>query len=122
MNKMSDSEIIERGIEALETEGWVQGRYHAYFYDEIGSTPKIVGSCMVGSLARAQGSALNGCLVQGEVMARVISTVQEIARDLPPLYDGSFSCPDFNDTPGRTKEEVIDQMMITAKRLRDEGR
>lgn len=36
-------------------------------------------------------------------------------------YEKAEVLEDWNDTKGRTKEEVIDQMMATAKRLRNDG-
>lgn len=96
---MSAKQILIDAKTLLETQGWTQ---KAYARDKDGNTtPAIPGLgepvcfCSVGALLHAGGNA-----------DLALDIASDCLRDVLPGRD--FSIIDFNDTPGRTKQEVLD--------------
>jgi hypothetical protein len=85
-------QLLLRAAEVIERDGWIQG--HAFQHD---------GVCMVGAIARAgrgqQWPA--GTQYQKMLTALFPSTGGNMVR--------------WNDTPGRTKQQVIDALRKAAR-------
>lgn len=90
--------IIEAGVEAIEKHGWVQ--------QWAGN--ERVGFCAIGSLDGRRYGVLN-------MACKALDRVARERQGFP------FGVIDYNDEPGRTKEEVIDLMKHAAKNLRNEA-
>lgn len=106
-DQRSDSEVVERAIEILDDKGWCQGT-------QVNRAGQV---CVGEALAQASGAHLwnatwwvrlpgaqwrQFCRVRAEVTAIVVTR--------------------WNDQPGMTAEYVQERLILTAKRLREEGR
>jgi hypothetical protein len=98
------SEVLAAGRERLERNGWIQGNL---------STRQ--GYCMIGALPPRPFAA-----------ARAL--VDKIVEMWPDAYPNGISCSvfnqvaEFNDEPGRTKEEVLavfDKAILSAQEYGD---
>lgn len=78
------------------------------------SSPTVVAVCAVGALDRA-------FLSQKEPEQHYASQGYRLAAFRAAQRTWGKSLPDWNDEPGRTKEEVIDFLKQAAKDLRNEG-
>lgn len=105
------SQVLEEASEVIEA-GWCQGLFRSFDPEEEHDT-----YCAVGALAKVLG-------VQPDIMAWISDEPDSFGYVLGALGDTVriAHVPTWNDKPGRTKEEVIDAMMTTAKRLRNEGK
>ena len=86
--------LLNLAADLIEQKGWTQG---AMALDAAGTptkalSPDAVCYCTLGALAKAAGG-------HERVEGRLVST---LAKQLKV-----YSIVDWNDTPGRTKEEVI---------------
>lgn len=99
------AEYIENGIEYLKTHGWCQGQMYKYATNRPG---RIIGACAIGSIV----------LGNPQEWKYFAQARDELNRDVQ-LVHHMFRIICFNDIGAKTKEEVIDQMMITVKRLRN---
>lgn len=99
------SDTVEAVVEEIEKRGWCQHR-----------AKNLVGQvCILGGLWQAMGYA-DRVLTEEEYN---IWTYAEIR--LAKLMDVPFIST-WNDTEGRTKEEVLDKLTGVAKYLRNEGK
>jgi hypothetical protein len=113
---------LEKAADLIETVGWVQGKSVQYGrqYDPFdpfdGPVPgpwarpvQILGYCASGALSRgaSTGQEYEGAMA---VLAYEVSG-----------WNRKLSVIQWNDTPGRTKYEVIDAMRHAAKNLRNEA-
>lgn len=89
------SNHYEEAAELIRDKGWIQGKFGN---DDT-------GYCLVGALS--------------QVTALPVQTVL-CHTDVFTLFDGLPMS--WNDTPGRTQEQVEDALMSAAKKLRNEGR
>lgn len=96
---MKPSEVLRAAATRLETHGWCQGIYRK---DNL--------CCLVGAVeAICEDFDLDDC------------PIDYVAEDIRGGPHGRT--PErWNDTPGRTAEEVIAQLRRTAERLEGEGR
>jgi hypothetical protein len=114
---------LEKAADILETVGWTQGASVHYEPAPDGSLTHIAGFCATGALYRAR---CNGIEYDNAVSAMAYEIVGDYTD---PRLDGkswliglrSATVVEWNDTPGRTKYEVIDMMRRTAKNLRNEA-
>lgn len=122
---MSDLEAVdlERGAELLDECGWIQQ----------GGGDRRRGFCAVEAVREA-------IFERTEFRASIAPSLTELLelthlRVMAPYYiqnsSGlpiftttmqSYGVAAFNDTPGRTKEEVQDLLIQGAKKLREQGR
>lgn len=117
-----ESVDLERAVEILDEFGWVQGL----------EGNKLMGFCAVGAIRYAKrerlnrSSSLHRSLVAVDLDALNMATETEWYSMRVPSKGGyTFTAdglPAYNDTEGRTKEEVQDLLTKGAKRLRDLGR
>lgn len=91
---MNVADLIEEGIENLRKYGWIRGA--------LGS--KEEGFCAVGSFYSPDFYHL------------VSDAIEELNKDLGGEYTAII---DFNNHIAENVGDVIDQMMVTAKRLRN---
>lgn len=104
----------ELAAEILDTDGWREG-----FFGAPGQP-----SCLLGAVRKAV-YARTGSWEQVTALSS-----EALTRDIPVKAPASFQLADdnarniilWNDEPGRTKEEVQDQLILAAKRRRDAGR
>mgnify|MGYP001593262056 CR=1 FL=1 len=106
---------LERGAELLDEHGWIQR-------NEGGRT---VGFCAYAAVREAvsERTQVPRPFI-GDELAEFLGVkgVEVIAANgTGGIVFHSVDLAGFNDTPGRTKEEVIDLLMLGAKKLRDLG-
>lgn len=102
---MSVIETLSKARTILETEGWIQGSYHAN-----------EGYCLVGAVTEAN-KAFRATSTYPHLIQSAIDTGYEFGPfifDDTPLFD-------WNDEPNRTKEEVLALIDATIARLESEG-
>lgn len=102
------AEAFERAADLFESGrlGWIQNKLR--IRNEFG---KITDACFVGGLA----AALYG------LSYKMVSPAEidiDLAHEIGLAMSG-FSPATWNDTPGRTKAEVIDKLKEFAKELRN---
>lgn len=95
------SEILEGAIEVLDEHGWQQGDYG----DEEN------GFCVLGAMARSYVGA-NYVPMYGEPLRYLVGALDVVQP---------WQVADWNDKPGRTKEEVIEALTLAAKAAREAG-
>lgn len=106
---MNAAELITQAADLIETTGWTQG------YEFIGpfaNDERAVCFCAHGALSVADKFSYS------QAYYDATCALDERTEDAP--YTGSKSdhaFVRFNDTPGRTKEEVLALMRATAKEL-----
>lgn len=104
---MKESAALRRTAQVLRERGWCQGE----FASEYGEC------CVIGALRVAFGSLPTQLCMSGEDYYEARSAL------IAAVVDGEIDCvADWNDTPGRTKDEVISALESTATRLEGEGR
>lgn len=94
----------EETIEVLEKYGWIQG--------QAGSTH--MGFCLSGALTFTCNKRYRVQPLDREVLIRrehELLTWRHFFIDT----SGIGCIPNWNDTPGRTKEEVLEELRIVAK-------
>jgi hypothetical protein len=99
------ADVLDEAVRLYEsgTYGWVQGEYS---YDVPGETPR---RCMQGILDMANASINfhNDHVLQVQMTARAA------------VGDKIGHIPTWNDTPGRTLDEVIEMLKSVSKDLRN---
>lgn len=135
MNSSEIADVIERAVDILESERkeWCQGDYYRMSTNPDG-TDKVLSVCALGAVRLALVEEQEDRLwTFGQIDARGVPERQKehvvfnaLLMNLPPPdvdvdgwtaeWDGIH---DYNDYPGRTKEEVIEVMKATAKDLRN---
>lgn len=114
------ADILEAAADILETRGWCQRRFH----DADGAY------CAVGSLLEAAGyyslnkEVADGAsyqeLLEKSPVRRGLARQAAAAVSVPgKLCRGASTLQFWNDTPGRTRGEVIDLFKNTAKDIRN---
>lgn len=115
---------LEKTIEFLRANRWTQGGDILFDYGKD-TAPMF---CLNGAIMAAVGgltwnvedkSYKNTDVYGSRTQVRAIRVRQAIRADLPPRY--SENLISFNDTPDRTKQEVIDQVTQTWVRLSQGG-
>jgi len=105
---MKDSEFFEACAEEID-KGWCQNSLGAWYH----STGDV---CAVGAMYRVAPTVLGqrggGQLTLMQFAIRQAAFQQHVGTD---------HIPDWNDLPGRTKDQVYDAFMGLAKKLRNEG-
>lgn len=117
-------EDLKATIELLQTHDWGQGQ--DIFFDEETGRPKF---CINGAIRAAVGGLMWSTPDQtfdsedhfgSPTWNRAIMVRRAIRADLPKLANGDLV--GFNDHPGRTKQEILDQLGKTMARLtREDG-
>ena len=105
---------LDGAVDILRFEGWVQGAFRAPVSLE---NEQILGYCALGALAKVVGGQ--------ELLDKIISG--DLANDLRVYRDTvsilglavDSAVDQWNDAPGRTKEEVIETMEKLSKDLRN---
>lgn len=120
MSSMSAPEdvasAIDGAVDVLRFEGWVQGAFVGRDWEG-----KRLGYCAMGALAKAIG----GEELLDEIVETGTGTSSRLYWDALIRVTGTIdgdrcTClSEWNDKPGRTKEEVIDLMEETSKYLRN---
>lgn len=95
---MKSSEVLEKAHDFLDNNGWMQFASHSN------------GSyCAIGAIVKGTGVLKDGL----EPIGVVFSYLYKVT--------GVHGIIEWNDAPGRTKEEVLDALMAAAKLARNEG-
>ncbi|MFE7797024.1 hypothetical protein [Nocardia sp. NPDC057440] len=94
-------QIIEEAIKRLNTHGWIQGSYGS----------RREGYCMLGALSDSSAIAVLSDLGDAPFQAgRAVRAVLERNYNYHKLES-------FNDTPGRTKEEVVNVLRLAIEEV-----
>jgi hypothetical protein len=103
------SEVLERAGRLLEEREWLQGVYGAGPNGEIAdeNAPDCPGFCLMGALKNVLGG--------WKGTADAEHFIDEVIRDI-------HGAEHWNDTPGRTKQEVLEALSKAAELARKEGR
>ena len=117
---MTESEAEERNeifahhrrMKELINRGWCQGAnaLNDKNRDTIPISPRAVKWCMLGAAARASYDIAGGYgPKEDRIMTAFLNAVLVDMADwsLPVKADNGAGAVDFNDAPGRTKEEVL---------------
>lgn len=99
------TEHLQRAIDILEREGWIQGAM------EGGAG----GVCLLGALNIAPSWDVKFDLVRGEPVS--FGYVRDVLED----RIGDRSIVSWNDQPGRTKSEVLDVLREAIERAESRG-
>lgn len=95
---------IENGIDRIEKHGWTQGTFREPFHG---------GFCMLGAIGAVDTLFNDVMQVTWDEYANAQHAIEvELATR---GFDQSVD--HYNDTPGRTVDEVIDVMKYASKRL-----
>lgn len=97
--------VVRQAVATIENHGWVQGRYGDRDY----------GYCAVGALRAVAGSGVmyqqisrELCMWMRSIMYSEVIAPEDLYRDMTDTYGPTeWPVTDFNDSPGRTKEEVL---------------
>jgi hypothetical protein len=95
-----ERDVLLKAASIVE-EGWCQGTGHIYYSDL-----RVKASCAYGAIYRAVDAIIHGA----EERARLANAASHRLRDAIGR-EGIF---DWNDAPGRTKEEVATAMREAA--------
>lgn len=118
LSGQSVAETVENAIQYLEENGWIQGEL--WSNQTMGLPEDNTPACIVGGLLITTNTYnkyatrhfhLQGCYY--------CAARDEISVDIPRMF---ANIEEFNDYEYNTFETIRDQLMITAKRLRNEGR
>lgn len=103
------AQVLQDAAEVLERDGWDQGEYVT-----------ANGYCALGALGKAtdelKPSAFTGKLVFAGAMSDNPAASAATLAFLESMgWCDHDEVPDWNDAPGRTKQEVIDAFHLAAK-------
>ena len=108
------SDILNRAIELVNNNGWQQG--------EVLPGSKV---CLTTAIERAWQEKKYS-LVDFNYAREALSTILKVPRDPRPLPSDPLDVPywgrhfmEWNDVPGRTKEQVIDTLKAALLLARD---
>lgn len=113
---MNAVELITKAADLIETKGWTQGcnARNAAGERVYVDTPDAACFCVYGALAKCVEQELLGQL--NDIAAAELS--KYVSREFGELDGRSGqNIVNYNDTPGRTKEEVLAVMRAVAKEL-----
>lgn len=102
---MTPSEILLKAADLIEQKGWTQGAYARSGEFEVSSLHREATCyCTIGAIICATGEArmLGRGVVDG-TKARLFAMI------------GDHDIVSWNDTPGRTKEEVVEALRRAAQ-------
>lgn len=138
ITKLENEQIAEACEDAADLlEGhWVQGEWFVSDED-VDDEPEAWAYCLEGGLAAALGldiiteaedwtrQLLLSCPVYNAVLETVNHKIREqlvdagqMDADVPPRdWYGEGDLPNWNDSDGRTEQEVVDILRATAKRV-----
>ena len=137
LTKMDNELIAEACEDAADMlEGhWIQGNWYLSAEDSEGE-PENWAYCLEGGLAAALGldiieeaedsarDTLIRCPVYDAVLVTLNKQIREQLIDggmseeeTPHLWYGEGDLPNWNDSEGRTEQEVVDLLRKTAKRV-----
>jgi hypothetical protein len=104
---MLDPEVFEDAADAVERDGWLQ-------------LPRRGGTVVVGPRPMCSGNHLSHCVAHRLGSARLVVDYHEYLADYLDLPGGDrlTAVWRWNDTPGRTQQEVLDTLRGCAKELR----
>lgn len=111
MDKSTQSEVVAAldSLHKLITKGWCQG-YSAKDKDGIpvaANSPKACCWCLSGAMILM--------LLREEIGGTIHTYVlNAITKEIQP---GFYYIPDYNDSPGRTKEEVLGKITSAREKL-----
>ncbi|WIF20579.1 hypothetical protein SEA_JFLIX2_89 [Rhodococcus phage Jflix2] len=92
-----DQESLRRAADLIEKHGWIQGDY--------GDMSQ--GYCAIGALSRAALATASDGTYDGSLHL-LEAAIPTTFPDNPNTWSGKFSrVVEWNDTPGRTREEVL---------------
>lgn len=117
------ADLIEEWADWQEAHPWIQSKLYLYEVGAEGIDPPI-GGCLIGGLEQMR--------VMHPELARPARTLREVmmaphgdifhqAREAVADYlgfDNTEQLPVWNDEDGRTKQEVLDALRGTAKKVR----
>lgn len=106
------ADLIEKAVEVIDSEGWVQGNLHSPNEDWVGTAP--MSHCMIGGLLKAATG--KNAFMEPVADSRYTGAIYLLSKKVD---DGSI--PRYNDTPGRTWDECRDLMLGVAKDIRNES-
>ena len=116
MNLKKDARtILESAIERVE-QGWVQGTMARDKHDRAVLAESQIACkwCVLGAMSRAAADLRRAdTLCHLDALDLASDTVSEVVTE----YGTPFAA-NWNDTPGRTKEQVIDAIKDAIGRLR----
>ncbi len=120
---MKPSEILDQAANTLLRDGWYQGEY--YKDDGTSAANRSGPCCQEGAISRAAfGYAyvdyLNSVRDQSEALRKAQDDASRYMRNFV-CQDGHRSSIDFNDAPGRTREEVVNALRGAAAYARLAG-
>jgi len=99
---MTRNEYIEKVINLLKTKGWTQGAYARDADGDVVTTVSNHAACYC-----LQGAMDYVCMSANDTEANdVFDAYREVKNSL--IYKNGEGIVGYNDTPGRTKEQVID--------------
>ena len=116
---------------------WIQGNWFVYSEEEDDAgNPEKWAYCVEGGLAAALGldtiedaeDSTRDMLIRCPVYYAVLKTLNQQIReqlidagaseaDTPHAWYGEGDLPNWNDSDGRTEQEVVDLLRATAKRV-----
>lgn len=97
------SEILETAADVIEKRGWTQGVY-----------VDANGVCMLGAISTA---VTGDPRLYWRDIANFFPGQTPVVKALSAYLEGEWP-PQFNDRPGRTKQEVLDALRGAAKQER----
>lgn len=107
---------LDGAVDVLRFEGWVQGAFRAPVSLE---NEQILGYCALGALAKAVGGQeLLDKIISGD-LADDLRVYRDTVSILGLAVENCSTVDQWNDAPGRTKEEVIETMEKLSKDLRN---
>lgn len=108
------AQMFEDAVEHIKAHGWIQG-------EDVVSTGQV---CAQGAFGLWTSHKLDGFKVNNydSTRAEIFRARMEEIMDLMGIDPKFGSVVSWNDTDGRTKDEVIDALTLAAKKLRDDGR
>lgn len=105
--------VLERAKELLNEKGWCQGDLAKGAHGEVVDLldPQAAAFCLVGAIrCQRDGTSTNARLSAGIYLANVVGC----------LRGDWLTVPDYNDAPGRTKEEIM-EVLTKAIELAKQG-
>ncbi|MGQ4343506.1 DUF6197 family protein [Streptomyces sp. SAS_275] len=108
--------VLTTAVAVLETNGWLQGNLYDAAEAETGTPRSACRVCAVGALNVASAGTPVLGLAEEELPKAIL--LADLARAALGEYVDTAGVTVWNDTPGRTVEQVIDAMRATAANLR----
>jgi hypothetical protein len=119
------SEALDKAVEVIERDGWIQGAYyreppvdlpHAEYVTAEAEGRKSAPCCQRGAIVRAVTGTWRSLSVLPEVDRDTIRGAHGYCRQVAGKHP-----IEWNDDPGRTKEEVVEMLKSAAGLARNNG-